>query len=265
MEHCNDRLDELLLLIFPIFVHFKILLFSCRHPTTVITRVTRDINAVDTRLRNKPYTARMTTQEKMLVLGVFVLGLVPAYGSYYFLHTHPDTLDRLNGTASAEKYVALSLAAEHARANAMETDIYQSKPQKTDEGFCAHSYYTSFVLTHSASGAVSLMQECESDRDVSRTWRGRTTPLQGVPEGITMKEFSFMQDGTQDPNPAVIRVQFDGDVISVLESSLRDLATSTRFTRLGAAVSSQPSTEQSSLRFDVPKDMPETDAEPLSQ
>lgn len=191
----------------------------------------------------------MTTKERMLVLGVIVLGILPAYGSYHFLSTHPGVLSRLNGSASSERYMALSLAAENARANATEIDIYQSKPQKTDEGFCAHSYYTSFVLTQSVSGAVSLMQECESDRDASRTWRGRTTPLQGVPAGIDMREFSFEGD-TTNVVPVVIRVQVQDDVMSVLESSLRDLATTTQFTRLGAT---SPTTSEadagSSLRF----------------
>ncbi len=214
----------------------------------------------------KPYTVCMTTKERMLVLGIIVLGILPAYGSYHFLSTHPGVLSRLNGSASSERYMALSLAAENARANATETNIYQSKPQKTDEGFCAHSYYTSFVLTQSVSGAVSLMQECESDRDVSRTWRGRTTPLQGVPAGIDMREFSFEGDAT-NVVPVVIRVQVHGGVMSVLESSLRDLATTTQFTRLGATLSATSEEEgESSLRFGTQLPPPaDTQTEPLPE
>lgn len=204
----------------------------------------------------------MTSKEKFLVLGMIALGLVPAYGSYYFLTTNQGVLARLNGSASGEKYVALSLAAENARVKAKETEIYQSKPQKIDEGFCAHSYYTSFVLTLSQSGAVSLMQECESVRDQSRTWRGRTTPLQGVPEGVDMREFSFAAGDTVGSIPLVIRVQLDSDSVAVLESSLKDLATSTRFTRLGTTGGKSEEPE-SGLRFgsdEVP--MPPVPQEP---
>lgn len=184
----------------------------------------------------------MTAREYLLVLAAALIGAIPAYFTFQYLNTHPSVLASLNGSDADAELLShaqstASVLLSSSRKAVAET--YQARPQKETTGHCTHSYYFSYVLTLATNGRFSLLKSCESARDSALTWFGvasttwAATFTSGTSSPRETRSLSITGDshGPYD-TPIELRLGRDGEVVSIVQSDLGELATTTLFIRV---------------------------------
>lgn len=170
----------------------------------------------------------MTVRERLSVLLVLVVGLVPAFATYEYVLDHP--VIPISGAGISSDVSGLDQTA----AVGATATVYQSQPLKErEEGVCKNSYYGSLLLTVSREGSVTLLKRCESARDESVTWKGQLL-ASSTADGTKLQQLSLRQDATGETSGSfevVLEASIDGN-LRIVSTTLAEVATTTVFVRV---------------------------------
>lgn len=180
----------------------------------------------------------MTRREYTLVFTVALIGLIPSFFAYHYLRNSSSFLVSSGGVAQVEQASQATLtaaAALSASRNAI-TEIYQSRPQKETMKLCKNSNYTSFTLALTTKGEFSLVKRCESVRDASFTWYGMASTTWSAPVGKGAEQIRALSITGDDKetyqNPLHLILLRKGDEVSVFQTELNEIATTTVFAQI---------------------------------
>jgi hypothetical protein len=176
----------------------------------------------------KEYT--MGVKEYFLILGAVALGAVPGVFAYRYLDANDEALLYMAGATYATTHVQQQeLVRVETATPAGQDMVLVSRPEKTDDTLCPHSYYVTSVL--SVVGDVATIQQtCESKRDAGYTWSGAASGWEFTTEDgntETMELLVFADDA--DIEGARVVLTRTGGIISVDESTVAGITPTTSF------------------------------------
>lgn len=186
----------------------------------------------------KEYT--MGVKEYFLILGAVALGAVPGVFAYRYFDANDDALLYMAGATYATHVPQKEFVRVETATPAEQDMVLVSRPEKTDDTLCPHSYYVTSTLSV-VGDVASIQQTCESKRDAGYTWSGAASGWESTAEAggtETMELLVFADDA--DIEGARVVLTRTGDVISVDESTVAGITSATSFVPYMQAAAGEP-------------------------